>query len=283
MAKKKKKGKIITALVLIISIISVSVLYAEEIKWTEDKRDEAWAVYCATEWKNVGLNVDGDGNIAYITDELTKSAEGYWLSCMNYFYDMVKDDMQVPDIDNPEDPSAYKSLILAMCGALGDCYDVDYEFILSTHHNLSEMGKNIARLSDYSENRLNFRLWETVDGDVYNDNYQNNDNKEGTASAILYMYNNFIAAQKAYKETYGEDVSIYKKNDALMLCVQAALYGPEYVKYTNEYSSFNANKYWRVDNNTELPDVLYVDFKKFANKTFDFYNAVSANGHSVQG
>lgn len=278
-----KKHKKALAIVLIgILIVNTSMIYADENnEWTDKKQEEAWAVYFMTEWKNFDLNVDGNGNISYINKKLEKSGNGYWLSCMEYFYNLAQPNMKTGEFDGAQDPNSFKNLLLAMSGALGDADDnVDYEKDVEKY-DLSTMGKNILRLADYSENRLDFRNFTSVDGNIYNYDYTKHSNVNETASVFTYMYNNFVRAQQLYNELYGEQVDIYQKNEALKVCIQAALYGPEYVRTNKEYSKVNAKDYY--NSNEKLKKTLWNNCYNFADTTFELYSAVAATGHSVEG
>lgn len=255
---RKRRGNInkMILLAVIASLTLVSPSYAADDAewegWTDEKKEEAWTVYVATDWDQVSsLNfyVDTTGSItqANVPADFREAYEGILTN--------VLQDNEITTVyhsaDNPRDKTVYKELLLAMAYLLN-----------------REANNGIHYIGD--EDACYIHTW-ISDGASINT----------PEDSFEFLFRRFAAAERTYCYNHAaaaQSYSIYRNDVYLQAVIQGTLYGYGYTTQYDGYTINNAGTYY-----SEHSDTLLEEWNNYAAMVSNIYSAISANEHIVIG
>lgn len=243
----------ILALATILGAIPI-VSYADDWEgWTEDKMEEAWTIYVATEWdtvRDLNFSIGETGSIASadIPDDFREEYESIAESILGdsslstVYYNST----------NRRDKTAYKELLLAMAYTLNQKGESD--------NFLGTEDRDICFINKYVSD--SYSIYDATD-------------------SFDALFRRLIASERAFCNNHlseAQQYSIYSNDEYLAAVVQGALYGSGYAKANTAYSESNADDYYKDHSS------LKVKWNSFADDVLGRYSAVkSVNDHTIVG
>lgn len=220
--------------------------------WTDEKKEEAWAVYIATDWDQVSslnFSVDASGSItqADVPDDFREAYDGILTS-------VLQDNAMTTvyyNADNPRDKTVYKELILAMAYMLN-----------------REANNGIHYIGDADACYIN--TWISAYASIHD-----------PEDSFEFLFRRFAAAERTYCYNHAEaaqSYSIYSNDAYLQAVIQGTLYGYGYTAEYDGYTVSNAGTYY-----TEHSDNLLEEWNNYAAMVSNIYSAIRANEHTVIG
>lgn len=254
--KKYRIATIIAAIILIL-ICSVPIAaYAEDwIGWTEDKIEEAWAVYIATDWSNISslnFSVGTDGSIA--SANVPDNFRTQYESVIDEVLGSSPYATVFSDPNDTTNKTAYKELLLAIA------YTLNAEGNSIWENGFETEETDVCFIGKYINNTVTI---------------------SSVKSSFEVLFSRLILSEQVYCRNHlagAQMYSIYSNNEYLAAVIQGVVYGPGYVTENETYTSANAKEYY--NSNTGIPK----KWNSFADEVASRYSAVKSTAdHAIVG